>query len=57
MSNKYDRATVVVAVLMVVCMLAMCYGIYKLLHVDSGYPCSVEVQFKDSRATYIGRSV
>jgi hypothetical protein len=57
MNNKYSRATVVVSVLMVVCMVALCYGIYKLLHVDAGYPCSVEVHFKDSKATYIGRSV
>jgi hypothetical protein len=57
MNNKYSRATVVVAVLMVLCMVSLCYGVYKLLHVDAGYPCSVEVHFKDSKATYIGRSV
>jgi hypothetical protein len=57
MDNKHSRATVVVSVLMVICMLSLCYGVYKLLHTDAGYPCAVEVQFKDSKATYIGRTV
>jgi hypothetical protein len=57
MDNKYSRATVVITVLMIICMLSLCYGIYKLLHIDAGYPCAVEVQFKDSKATYLGRTV
>lgn len=57
MNNKYSRAAVVITVLMLICMLSLCYGVYKLLHVDAGYPCAIEVQFKDSKATYIGRTV
>jgi hypothetical protein len=56
MNDKYKRATVVVAVLMVLCMVSLCYGIYKLLH-TTGQECQIEVQFKDSRATYVGRTV
>lgn len=56
MNNKYSRATVVVSVLMVVCMVSLCYGIYKLLHTP-GQECAIEVHFKDSKATYIGRTV
>jgi hypothetical protein len=59
MNNKYSRATVVVAVLMVVCMLSLCYGVYKLLYTNTaGQECAVTLQFKDNvKATYIGRSV
>jgi hypothetical protein len=56
MNNKYSRATVVVAVLMVLCIVSLCYGVYKLLH-TTGQECVIEVQFKDSRATYVGRTV
>jgi hypothetical protein len=56
-NNKYSRAEVVVVVLFLVSIMAMAVGVYKLLHVNTGYPCAVEVQFKDSTATYIGRSV
>jgi hypothetical protein len=58
MNNKYSRATVVVAVLLVLCMLSLCYGVYKLLYTNTaGQECVIEVQFKDSKATYIGRTV
>jgi len=57
MNNKYSKAEVVVVVLFLVCIFGMAVGIYKLLHVNAGYPCAVEVQFKDSKATYIGHSV
>ena len=57
MNNKYSRDTVGITVLMIIGMLSLCYGIYKLLHIDAGYPCAVEVQFKDSKAIYIGKSV
>jgi hypothetical protein len=59
MNNKYDRATVVVTVLMVICMLSMCYGIYKLLFTPTtGQECEVTLQFNNNvKATYIGRSV
>lgn len=58
MNNKYSRATVVVAVLLVLCMVSLGYGFYKLLHTNiAGQECAIEVQFKDSKATYIGRTV
>lgn len=57
MNDKYSRAEVVVIVLFLICIVSMTIGIYKLLHVNTGYPCAVEVQFNDSKATYIGRSV
>ncbi len=57
MNDKYSRATIVVAVLLVMCMGAMGYGVYKLLHTP-GQECEVTLQFKDNvKATYIGRSV
>jgi uncharacterized membrane protein YobD (UPF0266 family) len=55
MNNKHSRATVVVAVLMIICMCALCYGFYKLLIMPTkGQECAIEVQFKDSRVTYLG---
>lgn len=53
-----DRATVIVATLLLVAIVAMSYGIWKLLAVPTtGMPCEIEVQFKDSKATYIGTGV
>ena len=57
MSNKHDRATIVVAVLICVAISAMSIGIYKLFLPAKGAECAIEVQFKDSRATYIGTIV
>jgi hypothetical protein len=58
MNDKYSRATVVIVVLMIICMSAMCYGVYKLLFTPTvGQECAITVQFKDSKATYIGRTV
>ena len=57
MDNKYSGLTMVVVALFIICIALMAVGFYKLLNVDSGYPCAVEVQFKDSKATYIGQSV
>jgi uncharacterized membrane protein len=51
-----DRATVVIFALMLVAVIAMGYGVYKLLN-TSGQQCAIEVQFKDSKATYIGTAV
>jgi hypothetical protein len=53
-----DRAVVIVATLMIIAILAMGLGVWKLLHVTSGQQCAVEVQFKEGiKATYIGTSV
>ena len=58
MNDKYKRATVVIAVLMAICFCSMCYGVYKLLFTPTtGQECVIEVQFKDSKATYVGRTV
>jgi hypothetical protein len=55
--SSVDRATVVVVTLLLICIISMCFGFYKLLHGNAGQECAVEVQFKDSKATYIGQSV
>jgi len=52
-----DRATVIVATLLLICIVSIGLGLYKLLHGNAGQECAVEVQFKDSKATYIGKSV
>lgn len=52
-----DRATVVVATLLLICIVSIGFGLYKLMHGNKGQECEVTVQFKDSKATYIGRSV
>lgn len=55
--RSLDRATVVVATLLLICIVSMCFGFYKLINGNKGQDCAVEVQFKDSKATYIGTSV
>ena len=55
--RSVDRATVVIATLLVICIVSICVGLFKLYHGNTGQDCAVEVQFKDSKATYIGRSV
>jgi hypothetical protein len=52
-----DRAVVIVATLLLIAVVSMGFGVYKLLHGNGGSQCAVEVQFKDSKATYIGTSV
>lgn len=51
-----DRAIVGIFALMLVAVIVMGYGVYKLLN-TSGQQCAIEVQFKDSKATYIGTTV
>jgi hypothetical protein len=55
-SRSGDKA-VVVTVLFFVLLSALAYGIFELVNNTKGSPCSVEVQFKDSKATYIGTTV
>ena len=45
------RATVVITVLSVVCIISMIFGAYKLLH---GNACAVEISYANSKATYVG---
>ena len=55
--TSVDRATVVIATLLVICILSICLGLYKLYNGNKGQECQIEVQFNDSKATYIGKTV
>ena len=55
--SKSDRAVVIVVTLLLIAIVSMCFGFYRLLSGNKGQDCAVEVQFKDSKATYIGQSV
>jgi hypothetical protein len=48
---------VVVAVLFIVLMVSIGCLVFKILTGNTGQDCAVEVQFKDSKATYIGQSI
>ena len=52
-----DRATVIVVTLLLLAIVSMGFGLYKLINGNKGSECAVEVHFKDSKATYIGTSV
>lgn len=56
-SDKSDRSVVIVATLLLIAIVAMGYGVWKLLHGNIGQECAIEVQFKDSKATYIGTTI
>jgi len=56
-NRSVDRATVVVVTLMLIAFVSMGYGVWKLYHVNTGQDCAVEVQFQDSKATYIGKTI
>lgn len=55
--RKMDRATVVVATLLLICIVSMGFGVYQLLHGNKGQDCAVNVKFHDHTATYIGTSI
>jgi hypothetical protein len=42
---------------MLIAITAFGWGVFKLIKGNTGSPCAVEVQFKDSKATYIGQSI
>jgi hypothetical protein len=53
-----DRTVVIVATLLLIAVVSMGYGVYKLIHGTKGQDCAVEVQFGGGvKATYIGTSV
>ena len=56
-SSKSNRATVIVTSLLFVAIVSMAYGVYTLLHGTKGQQCEITLQFKDSKATYVGRTV
>ena len=55
--RSVDRATVVIATLLVICIFSICLGLVKLYNGNKGQDCQIEVQFQDSKATYIGKTV
>jgi hypothetical protein len=56
--SSIDRATVVVATLLLICIVSIGFGFYKLLNGNKGQECAVEVQFGGGvKATYLGTSV
>ena len=53
-----DRATVVIATLILICIVSIGFGLYKLMNRNKGEECAVTLQFKDNvKATYLGRTV
>jgi hypothetical protein len=52
-----DRAVVIVATLLLIAIVSMGFGFYKLLSGNAGQECEITFQFKDSKATYIGKTV
>jgi hypothetical protein len=57
-SRSGDRATVIVVTLLLLAIVSMGFGVWKLLNGNKGSECAVTLQFKDNvKATYIGRSV
>ena len=56
--SSVDRAVVIVATLLLVAVVSMGFGVYKLFNVTKGQDCAVEVQFSNGvKATYLGTSV
>jgi hypothetical protein len=56
--SSVDRAAVVVATLLLICIVSIGFGLYKLIHRNVGQECAVTLQFDNNvKATYIGRTV
>jgi hypothetical protein len=53
-----DRAVVIVATLLLIAIVSMCFGFYNLLSGNKGQECAVTLQFGNGvKATYLGESV
>jgi hypothetical protein len=53
-----DRAVVIVVTLLLVAIVSMGFGFYKLLSGNTGQDCAVTLQFDNNvKATYIGKTV
>ena len=53
-----DRAAVVIATLLLICIVSIGFGLYKLMNRNNGQECAVTLQFNNNvKATYIGRTV
>jgi hypothetical protein len=49
---------VVVATLLLICIVSMGFGLYKLVNGNKGQDCAVEVEFAGGvKATYLGTSI
>ena len=55
--RSVDRATVVIATLLFICIISICVGLFKLFNGNKGQDCEIDVHFQDSTATYIGKIV
>ena len=55
--RSVDRSTVVIATLLIICLLSIGLGLFKLFNRTKGQDCEIDVHFKDSTATYIGKTV
>jgi hypothetical protein len=56
--RENDRAIVIVVTLLLIAVVSMGFGVWKLFHATTGQQCAVEVQFKEGiKATYIGTSI
>lgn len=53
----FEIAPILVIIILLSCICMGSFMIYRLMHGNTGQDCAVEVQFKDSKATYIGRTV
>jgi hypothetical protein len=56
-NNDVAVGAVVAVVLFIIMLVAISCLVFKLLNGNTGQDCAVEVQFKDSKATYIGQTV
>jgi hypothetical protein len=53
-----DRAVVIISTLILIAVVSMGFGLYKLINGTKGQDCAVTLQFQDGvKATYLGTSV
>ena len=56
--RSVDRATVVVATLLLICIVSIGFGVYKLFNGNKGQECAVTLQFDNNvKATYKRKTV
>ena len=57
-NNKSDRAVVIISTLILIAVVSMGWGVWKLFNGSNAQDCAVEVQFGNGvKATYLGTSV
>jgi hypothetical protein len=53
-----DRAVVIISTLILIAVVSMCWGVWKLFNGSNAQDCAVEVQFGGGvKATYLGTSI